>query len=195
MDGTGYNISSEGPRRCIQVLQRDGAVISARLQYQSESSAKEFSWRANKNHPLHRSFNYIPADADLAFYFDGNYGNFLGLQGDSIVLTRSEGIVDGQQHAALVLFSDATVDASDLRMRQTKTDMTMRKAFHEALEKAVALRISPKATNAGSWCVGNSQYCCQTGTEFVLVSTTEVTRVETQVFDRTTAWKACQAGD
>ena len=97
---------------------------------------------------LHRSFNYIPAGADLAFYFDGNRGNFLSLQGDSIVLNRPEDIVDGQQHAALVLFSNENVDASNLEMRQTKSEITMRRVFHEALKEALAVCTPPKATDA-----------------------------------------------
>ena len=105
---------------------------------------------------LHRLFQYVPAGTDFAFYFDGDRGKFLSLQGDSIVLTRPEGIVDGQQHAALVLFSDANVDASSLEMRQTKADITMRKAFCEALENALFLRVPAKATDAVVQAIGVS---------------------------------------
>ena len=108
---------------------------------------------------LHRSFQHVPVGADLAFYFDGDRGNFLSLQGDSIVLSRPEGIVDGQQYAALVLFSNANVDASDLRMHQTKTDISMRKVFCAELEKTFAVRVSPGITDAEVQAVGVSTIC------------------------------------
>ena len=121
-----------------------------------EAVPKKHAGKPTKTIYLHRSFQYIPAGADLAFYFDGNHGNFLSLQGDSIVLTRPEGIVDGQQHAALVLFSDANVDASDLRMHQTKADITMRKVLRETLERSFVLSTSAKATDAEVQAVGVS---------------------------------------
>ena len=100
-----------------------------------ETVPKKYAEEPTKTIYLHRSFQHIPADADLAFYFDGNRGNFLSLRWDAIMLTRPEGIVDGQQHAALVLFSNANADASDLRMHQTKTEIIMRKIVREALEE------------------------------------------------------------
>ena len=108
---------------------------------------KKYAGEPTKTIYLHRPFQYVPAGSDLAFYFDGNRGKFLGLQGDSVVLNRPEGIVDGQQHAALVLFSHANADASNLEMHRTKLELTMRKIVFEALEeKAFALHISPEAT-------------------------------------------------
>ena len=117
---------------------------------------KKHAGEPTKTIYLHCSFQYVPAGADLAFYFDGNRGNFLSLQEDSVVLNRPKGIVDGQQHAALVLFSDANADASRLVMRQTKTDITMRKAFCGELEKTFALRVSQNTTNAKVQAVGVS---------------------------------------
>ena len=106
---------------------------------------------------LHRSFQHIPAGADLAFYFAGNRGNFLSLRRDAIMLQRPEGIVDGQQHAALVLFSNANADVSDLRKHQATTEITTRKIVREALEEEVfTLRISPRATDAEAQAVGVS---------------------------------------
>ena len=114
-----------------------------------EAVPKKYAGKPTKTIYLHRSFQHVPAGADLAFYFDGNRGKFLSLQGDSIVLTRPQGIVDDQQYAALVLFSNANADASDLRMHQTKAEIAMRKSVRRALEeKAFVLRISPEATSA-----------------------------------------------
>ena len=105
---------------------------------------------------LRRSFQYVPGGTDLAFYFDGNRGNFVRLRGDSILLCCPEGIIDGQQRAALILFSNANVDASNLEVQQTKTSITVRKAFREALEKTLALRISPNATDEEVQAIGVS---------------------------------------
>ena len=114
-----------------------------------EAVPKRSAGKPTKTIYLHRSFRYIPVGADLAFYFDGNLGKFLSLQRDSIVLNRPEGIVDGQQQAALVLFSNENVDAGNLEMYQTKIDIAVRKAFCKILkEKAFALHISPEATDA-----------------------------------------------
>ena len=121
-----------------------------------EAVPKKYAEKPTKTIYLHRSFQYVPAGADLAFYFDGNRGKFLSLQKDSIVLNRPEGIVDGKQQAALVLFLNANPDASNLEAHQTKGNITMRKAFCGELEKTVALRTSPSATDAEVQAIGVS---------------------------------------
>ena len=60
-----------------------------------EAVPKKYAGKPTKTIYLHRSFQHVPARADLAFYFDENRGRFLSLQWDSIVLTRPKGIVDG----------------------------------------------------------------------------------------------------
>ena len=116
---------------------------------------RRYAGKPTKTIYLHRSFQHVPAGADLAFYFDGNRGNFLSLQGDAVVLSRPEGVVDGQQRAALVLSSNANADASNLKMHHTNADI-MQKAFREALERAFALSVSAKATDAELQAVGVS---------------------------------------
>ena len=66
---------------------------------------------------LPRPFQYVPTGADLAFFFHGNRGNFLELTRDSIVLTRPEGVVDGQKQHAMLLCFDTNANAFDIRRK------------------------------------------------------------------------------
>ena len=80
-------------------------------------------------------FRYVPAGTDLAFYFDGNRGKFLSLARDSIMLTRPEGIVDGQKHSALVLALDIDAMLSDLRRYQTESTAAIQRNARQQVEK------------------------------------------------------------
>src|SRR5262249_3780225 len=103
---------------------------------------------------LHRPFQHVPAGADLAFYFDGNRAKFLRLPRDAILLSRPEGIVDGQQHAALLLSSMAGADASSLGVHQNKAGIAMRTAFCKEMESALALHVPSGATDAEVQAIG-----------------------------------------
>lgn len=64
------------------------------------------------------------------------------------MLKRPEGIVDSQQHAALILLFAADARDSDLGTYQTEADADFRKSVRKMLEDVLTLRISSGATDA-----------------------------------------------